>query len=370
MARVCACGDRWLLETCDLLTGQVRGVLHPIDFEWSSELNKLSGTSTITLPTRDLRIRDVWPHLTAVYISRLDDPDTGVWGGMIETVTADDNGTLKLGLVELGAYLKYRVMFNGGGWQQVQQTQIGAELMARGGGPNKGIYGLTATYEASSQLRDRTWYSWDKKNVGEAVEELPDLINGPDFEVVHSRAGGAWSTQYRWRDWVGEDRNVILQSDREAQGYGLTIDAQNHTTVVYAVGAGDGSSQLVASATDPLDVYPHFDTAPAWSDVSELATLQAYADNTIAENSDPVATPSATLVGPDQPDVRLGDTVHVSTDYGAMTYHGDARVLTDAWSVAVDQAETRSLGLTPLERALTTVLNQTPNDPPCERCNR
>src|SRR5690625_4251777 len=106
----CACGRDWVVETCHLASGLVRSVLHPLSMDGSTELNGV-GQGTLTLPTRDLRIRDVWPNLTSVYISRVSgggaSPAQPVceFAGIVEQVNATEAGTTQVGLKSIEGYL-------------------------------------------------------------------------------------------------------------------------------------------------------------------------------------------------------------------------------------------------------------------------
>lgn len=373
----CACGEEWRIEACDLRTGRVRSILHPLSFDFQTILNRV-GQGTLNLATRGIVVRDIWPHLTSVYITRLSGGDATPeaprveFGGIIESFAAGDNGATSVGLKSIDQYLHHRQLgmarTAGLSFYQTPQTEIGRALVQQSY-PN-GIP-LTAVAELSSIRRDRNYPGYERKNIGEAVEELTDVINGVDYEVTHERDGDSWRSVITFRDFVGGDRNVILKSDREAAGYGLVVDAQNHATYVDAMGAGEEEAQLVAHARDNSGIYPRFDSSPAWMDVSIPSTLASHAQGFLNDNREPIATPSATVRGLDDPDprsVRNGDTVRAEINYGAVTFNGRARVLSSSWSVGSDGPASRVYELVPIDRASESVLNQTPADDNCEDC--
>src|SRR5690606_37843985 len=128
---------------------------------------------------------------------------------------------------------------------------------------------------------------------------------------------------------VGVDRDLILQSGRELSAYSLDIDMSNMANRVDAIGSGEEEDQLVATAVDDATVYPEFDANPAWKDVTRLPTLQDHAEGYLQESREPLAVPSFSISGfdPSPSELRNGDIVDVQTDFGAVTYHGRARII-------------------------------------------
>ena len=371
----CACGDQWIIEACDLRTGRVRAVLHPTSFDFQSALNRVA-PGNLSLVTREIRARDIWPHLTSVYISRIAggsaSPNNRIceWAGIIEKATPSDNNATAVGMQSINEYLHHRLIGMNGtpglSFTNISQTEIGAALVdaARSNG-----IPLDAIADTSTRRRNRDYPGYERKNIGEAIEELTAVIDGVDYELIHTREDGAWRTTVLFRDYVGANRNMIIQSDREAAGYGLDIDAQNHATYVDAMGAGEETSQLTAHAEDAENIYPRFDAAPAWQDVSIASTLISHARGYVEENREPIAIPSATIRGldPDPAQLRNGDTVEARINFGAVTFNGDARIISTSWAVTPDGPASRTYELSPITRASQSVLNQQPTEH-CEDC--
>lgn len=370
----CGCGDSWRVVTVDLKTGIVRAVLEPISMEWETRLNDV-GQGTVLLATGDVNVRDIWPHLSAIYILRLEGSDASPempvceFAGLIETVIAEDTGVTTLGIRSMEQYLFHRTIKRRIRVEEMPQTRL-AKLLHDESIPN-GI-NLTALADSSTILRDRTYQPWLRKNIGEAVTELTQVINGPDWETRHNYdpTAGTWATEMIYRDFVGENRNVVLRSDVEAFSYSLEIASENHATHVDAIGNGENKSTLIESADDESGVYPQLDAAPAWKDVTRRKTLQSHAQGYIEDYREPFASPSVTLRGLDNPEpslIRLGDTVRIETNYGAVTYNGDARIIAISWAVGDGEPEARTLTTLPITRASQSVLNQEPTNT-CEDC--
>lgn len=367
----CACGDNWRIEACDLRTGTVRAILHPTSADWQTILNGV-GTGTLNLPTESILIRDVWPHLTSVYISRIAGgtatPENPVveYAGLIEAVSASDSGGTQVGLQSLEEYLYHREIRETVTLLGTPQTEIAAALVRRARVNGIPLEAVAAT---SQYPRDRTYHSWDRKIIGEALEDLSNVIGGLDWELSHEKSGGRWVTTLVFRDRVGEDRNQIIQSDREAAGYDLVVDASEHATNVEALGSGEEEDQMVARAVDASGIYPQFDASPSFQDVSIQSTLIGHAEGYLNSYREPVAVPSAVIYGldPDPRELRLGDTVTSRINFGAVTFNGKARLTGISWSLTPDTPEARTLDLLPLGRASETVLSQAPTDE-CEDC--
>lgn len=373
VSSACACADNWRIEACDLRTGTVRAILHPLAFDFQTNLNRV-GQGTLTLATKALKVRDIWPHLTSIYITRISGgtatPLAPVveFAGLVESFSASDGGTTSVGLQSIENYLHHRMLRTRKRFVNAPQTSIAKNLVDYAG--TNGIP-LRAVADGSAFARDRTYESWDRKIIGEAIEELANVINGLDWELTHAKDSmGRWTTTMIFRDYVGEDRGIILQSDREAQGYGLDVDAAEHATLVDAIGQGEEEDQLITTSIDTSGIYPQFDAAPAWQDVSEEATLQEYGDGYLEDYQEPVALPNVTVRGmsPDPRMVRLGDTVEVRTDFGAVTFRGKARITSLSWALGLDEPETRTFDMLPITRASSSVLNQVPTDTNCEEC--
>lgn len=373
----CACGDDWVFYSCNLATGTIRAVLHPISIDWQETLNGI-GTGTITLATREVILRDIWPHLTSLYIARLVnvlDPDVGpegnlgMYGAIVESVEASDDGTTKVGFSEISNYLASRTIYRGVRYTDQPQTAIGADIVNTFSQPN-GIP-LRAIADTSVRTRDREWTFFDQKVVLEAITELTQVVNGPDWEMRYLRGtGGVWTAYMIFRDRAGGESDIILRSDVNVSSYGISVDTQNHTTRVVGLGEGEAPDQLtsIANATD--SPYPRFDSTQSWSDVKRQRTLDNNTEGYLADNEEPSAIPSVTLRGfdPDPALLQLGDSVEVHVDFGAVTFHGRARIVAISWSLTAGEPETRKLEMSPIDPPSQSMLNQVPGEPLCPVC--
>lgn len=366
----CACGERWRIEACDMRTGLVIDILHPTAFDFETYLNQ-STTGSMTLVTQETHPRQVWPHLVSVYITRVAGGDASFtnpvveFAGFVEEFEAEGNST-RVGLRSIDYYLWHRVLADGMAFVDTSQNEIAKQLV-EAAQPN-GIP-LFAQAAPSAWFRQRTYEPWDKKNIGEAIQQLTEVIGGPDWEITHEKVDGRWSSTMQFHDEIGINRNVVLQSDVELSDYGMVVDAQDHATRVIATGEGEEEDMITTSTEDESGTYPQFDTVISHPDVSVFATLVSHAEGWLEDHQEPFAAPELTIAGldPDPSLIQLGDTIEVRVNFGLATYNGDARVLGSSWAVDPDNPDRRTLQVLPTTRASQSVLSQEPTDN-CEDC--
>lgn len=379
MATECStCAENWLVEVCNLGTGVVRGVVEPLSMRFDIGLNEFTD-GALTLPTRNLAMRDVWPGLTSVYISRVGGPGAsrnnpvGEWAGIVTDFAMSESGTTVVGMKSIDWYTTRRNIRQNVSLEQYEQTRIGAQLvryMLARHESGTGAIPLDGVFDTSEILRDRFYEGWRRKNIGEAIQDLTQVINGPDWELVHTREDGAWSTDMIFRDVVGVDRDQIIRSDVEASAYSVSASIDYLANLVDAYGAGAEEDQLIETASDYDTPYPEFDATPAWTDVIIRNTLQSHAQGYLATNREPSALPTVTLPGLkiDPALLRIGDTITVDIGYGAIRFNGKARIITIAWEIAPGGPEYRTLELLPLVPPSQSMFSQMPAPIDCEDC--
>jgi hypothetical protein len=353
-------------EACDLRTGIIRAVLFPASAAWQTTLNQ-PGQGNVVLPTDATLVRNIWPHLTSIYVTVGGAP---VWAGIVEEFLAESSengGTTTVQMKEITYYLSRRHHDQTLTFNQASQNVIGASLVNNAqtnGIPLTGVAAPTQFY------RDRTYEAWEHGELMERIQQLTEVVDGPDYEVVHIREDGRWRTQMIFRDEVGEQLDLTVTSDNNASDYSLSVSADTHATHVHGIGAGEEEDQLEVVREDTANIYPRFDAAPAWKDVTNPNTLAENTGGYLEMNREPVAVPAATIpgchdIGPDE--VLVGDTINANVSQGAVTFRGRVRVADISWRYTNNSEMTRELGMVPVGRASDTVLNQEPSDP-CPDC--
>lgn len=358
----CPCGALWRVEACDLATGRVRAVLRPIAVDVQTLFSKIGeGGGTLTFPIKGVRLRDVWPYLTSVYLTY---DGTPVGGFIVEKVTGS-GGTAQVGLKDITSYLNRRMIRTDTLYTAQQQTQIATSLVAAAIPDGIPLTGQAAT---SAYVRDREYLAVERPFIGPMLTDLMGSENGPEFTPIHTRTNGYWSTSLLWEDTGGNITDYILRGDVHGTDYGVDIDALDLTNLADGFGSGTPPLQATSDAT-ASSPYPRFDANPRWDTVSEQATLQEQTDGYVAVRSEPYAIPSFTITGdnPSPADLRDGDTATFQFSRGVSTYHGPARILGTSWRASEGEPLIRALTLQPLGSATQVVLNQIPADP-CRDC--
>lgn len=371
----CGCGLVWRYEATDLKTGRVKAVLHPIKIDWETFLSK-PGQGTLEIATREYRMQQIFAHTTGLYVSIVHnhpDPDTGetvvtrecVFGGYVETHGTSTPTTTKVGIVTIDQYLHERALADEDGGlayavSDRDQNLIGAQLV---NAAHWGGIPLTASREPSAHVRSRNWQAWELKNLGEAIDELVNEENGPDYDLSHYYDNGYWNSVMHFADKIGVDRGVRLRSDFEGVAYQNQTDAKDHGTRTYGVGQGEETAQLLSVAYDEDATkvgYPEFHQVVAWKDVDDQTTLDSFTRGNVANHRDPISTPGITIAGypdSDHPTIpsasRLvnGDRVYADIQNGLNTFQGFARVLSQQWIIEPGQPLMRTPGLLPEVRA-------------------
>lgn len=379
------CGEGWRVEATHLATGVVKAVLHPIEMSWDDPYSS-PGSGTITVATRDPSAADIWPHTTGIYISRVFANGTrqGYFGGYVDKFSASSGGATQIGIKSIDGFLHHRLLANEDGGIAyatpgyvtpedpglgLSQTVIAKQLVdlaitGRGSIPLRPEAGI------STQVRVRSWGAFEFKNIGDAIQELCNVINGVKYRTVHQfyESPGRWVTQILFTDEQNVDRGVTLRGDFEGWQYGLDTDAINQASRVYGVGTGEADAVMFSVAYDEDADVPEFQATVAWKDVSVPATLDEYTKGAVSDNRDPIATPSMTLVGlADVPPeiLQAGDIVSPEIGYGVATFRNEkARVTSIAWRVGVDSPVVRTLTLLPIIRPALSVKTQTPAKEP------
>lgn len=356
----CKCGPDWIVESFDLKTGRVLGVLDATEIDVQVLLNE-AGSGTLSLSVRDTPARLVWPRLVGIGVMWQDTP---VWVGWVETAEMNSDSTLRVGVIPLDGYMFQRHIDDTVTWVGQSQTVGLANLV------NQFCDGiaLSAVAESSAHTRDRTFYWFDHHVVGDLVQNMTEVIDGPDWELVPSRVNGFWHGTIVFRDSVGVARQFALQSGRDSGNYGITLDAGDMGTHQHAVGDGEDEEQIEEYAED-LTVYPRFDKTTGYSSVTNRNTLREYATGRVALLGEPAAIPSMVIDGPDPApaQLRVGDICQVDVNHSLWRYTGLARVLGLTYRAAQGSADLRSLMFAPLERATDTILVQMPDDD-CKEC--
>lgn len=163
--------------------------------------------------------------------------------------------------------------------------------------------------------RDRTYYAYQRKNMGDALAELASVNNGFDWAIDIAWDGETpaknLALSYPRRGRIAGTTGLIFESGKNLRGYTFTEDGTRSARVVDALGAGDGNDMLISTKarTDLIDAgYPLTAETIAYKDVTVQTTLDGHATAGVNARA---ATPTflTVTIDPDDVDGGLGHFV-------------------------------------------------------------
>lgn len=313
----------------DLRTGSILGELPLDDVKFSSEL-KGAGSWSASLALGDARVRALEPiALTrpgraALYIDR---DGTLVGGGPVWTrrfaTDGDDAGKLMLAGNGWLSYLAHRHIRSNLVFVDADQAQIVAEILYHLADQPGGDIGIAVVAPPSGVLRDRTYYGYERKLAGEAIQQLAEVGDGFDFvlEVAWDDDGAPVKTLVVAYPRLGVQAfETPLMFDRPGNivGFDWPEDATRMANLSDAIGVGEGDDMLIATSVrgDMLDGgYALFEQVASYKDVRVYSTLVEHADADVDAAAAPVTIPTLTVLGDADPVVgtyRPGDDCRIA----------------------------------------------------------
>lgn len=296
--------------TANILTGQVIEEIPFDNVRWSKVLNGPGGFSGSIDSRHPKAVREnLYPGKRFLYVLRNGVP---VWAGII-WVARFDNGNIQVAAQGIWSYFRHRRIRIDKLYEQEDQLYIARDLLdyAQSATLNPGgDIGVVVGSETAGIDRDRNYYGFERKPIGEAIEQLAAVENGFDFSIETTESGGAYTHTfvpefpYRGRrtSWTWE---VGVHCDLHS----WEIDADRMANRMDALGAGDGESMLIATATNAtlLSEFPLLDDTTSYRDVIYEDTLQEHADAWLIRRQLPLGMPSITLRS--TPETKIGSFI-------------------------------------------------------------
>ena len=340
---------------CNSVTDTIIGEVDPVTIQYSEELNR-AGAATITIPldTAATKLPTLAPLAQSVYLLRDDVP---VWAGIVWGYNMNvANNTVALNCAGFLSLLDRRRIRDTTKFVAEDQALIVKSLVdtasAQSGG---GLLIDTSAINAVGKLRDRTYYGYTRKNVGEAIHQMSNVRDGFDYAIrpVYT-AGGLTRRMTLSYPNTGRHTDIVLDGGSNVDVTTVTCDATAMTTVQHVRGEGDGEDAITVTATNAtlLGSYPLVESLYVASGVTRTTTADEYAQRGLDMGGLPVVIPTVLMSGDSEPRIgsyTTGDRVRVRATHGLLNLDDTFRII--AWSVVINNtgSEQARLTLAPLE---------------------
>lgn len=318
----------------------IRGTVPLSEVRWGPVWNRpgaLEARIDLRHPnaTRDL----IDPGRTGIYVER---NGQIVWGGILWYARPDDTWTATIRALgylsalqgpsgETGRHINHPLAFDSVGQLDIarQLVTYAQDETLHGAGADLGI---VVPAGPAGKIRDRRWWPWQRKNIGDALVELGNIIEGITFTFTHhaetSEHGRQIVTTFRATE--GNPRRLphtfkLGRNIRRAAG---PIDATRMARRVHMLGEGTEADQVQATVTASSPGYPLMEAVnAAHLSVVDRSTLEAHGRDWLNDHTLPMVLP-ALVVDPENPTVgayQAGDEVQVRCQLQhatATTIHG------------------------------------------------
>lgn len=338
----------------NLVSGDILGELPVRDFSVSEALNA-PGAFSLTLPLEHSSVSasDIVPAATGVYFER---DGVILWGGILWTTRADvAANTMEMAGEGFLSYFRRRFIASTLTYSATYQENIAKGLIDHAQTVAGGDIGVQTASVSSGKQRDRTYLASERKNIGEAIEQLANVDDGFDFAFTTSWSGGSIVTNFEttYPD-NGRSTNYVFEMGSNVLFMEVTKDGTTMSTVSEAIGAGIGDDALIATKTKPTlhATYPRLEVVQSFSDVRIFTTLQDHAQQRLNRGSRPMEIIRLQVYPDTYPGVgvfSVGDLVKVRGSHGLVSVNGTYRIMAYSLSVPTSGAELVEVHLVPKE---------------------
>jgi hypothetical protein len=355
----------------DLRTGDVLDELPLHGVTFSTVLND-AGEFRGQLALGARKPRDLLqPGRTALYVVRDGMP---VWGGIIWTTKyASADRSVEIGAAGFLSYFDRRRVLAASyvpgrddvgalgptTYAEVDQAEIARELIRTAQAHPGGDIGVRAAPHApAGPARPRTlsYQAYELKSVGEALRELAELDEGPDFLIDVTYEDGTPVRRLHVGDpRLGQDGAPhVWEYGANLMAYTWPCDGASMAGRVFALGAGSESGQLIEAAADPgltAAGWPLTETEVSYAHLDDRQVLASIAAATLRTVSRPVILPELVVRADREPvlgSYQVGDHAQVVIRDDFFPDGMDFRVRVLAVEVTPDE-ETVALTVAPVQ---------------------
>ena len=238
------------------------------------------------------------PMKNAIYVDR---DGVLIWGGVIWGRSYSSSGQqLTIQAREFISYFERRRIIDTVNYNQIDQLVIAADLIATAQAVPNGDIGVLLNTEGqttSGILIDRTYYSYELKQVFGAIQDLSRQLDGFDFHIdvdydpITGLPSKAFNTYYPRHEgdvlpvWIFPAGNVVE--------YEYPEDGSVAANTVYALGAGSNEGKQISVAQDTVkfaEGWALLEDQANYSDVTDQTLLDKLAQGQVLALSYPPTT--------------------------------------------------------------------------------
>lgn len=319
----------------DLRTNTILGELPLSQVTWGQKLcdcGTLKGQTIITPKLQALGPYTLTtPASRAIYVMRGDSP---VWGGIIWTRKYDSaSRVLSIGAADWWSYYNHRYVLPALSaaaytdttyvaplstvYTSVEQNQMARNLVSLAATHTGGDIGIQLDTSSSGIFRDHSYYGYQLKDIGSALRDLCNVLNGPDmmFGVGATDSQGRPSRLLRLgTPHLGQQGSPwLFELGGNLRSYVWPSDGTRMETRAFATSDGTAEGTPIGVAED-LTRYPYgwplLEGSQQYSGVSNSQTLIDHATSDEVVNRLPVVLPTLQVDGalsPTVADFSVGD---------------------------------------------------------------
>lgn len=288
---------RYLL--CDLLTDQKLATLPLSGVRFDRRISRTGSLQGgFMAPTRDLvemgKLCKAYAGRSALWVYR---NNALWWGGVLWTANARQGArgpvAMALQAATFDSYAHHRELYEDRVYANEDQGNIIPDLWQAIQDDPRGNIGVVADFQPTGVLRDRTYLASEKAKVGKLIEDLGDVIDGPEhtIDVFTDSAGNRVKSLRVGLQLGSTEARTVFQ--RAVRGGGRVVewedisDAVDGGTTFQTRGdalnpnVGEDSEPLLSERVYRLDLladgWPLLDQSADYPGVIEQATLDGYA---------------------------------------------------------------------------------------------
>lgn len=252
-----------------------------------------------------------------------------VWGGYVTSSPASSTAPAEVRVSAQGWFAKThkRVVSDDQIFTNTEQLNIAWNLIAYTQAKSNGDMGITrwGSEVASGILRDARYRWWERRVIGEVLQEMAERGNGFDFEITPLKVWKAYSPRKTGASGQTFELGVNVYN------MSIDIDGSDTASEVHAVGAGDKDRTCISVVADGAaqTAYGRLEEVIDFRDIKHFDSLTDKANRYLNQHKGARFQPQLSIVtdSPTWGSYEIGQTATVTANYGFLTFTGTYRII-------------------------------------------